>query len=508
MASKELFQKIKDNFVSMLWYEPIQKWKSNDAKSFRAISLNTQRSYNSQAQIEKNWLKKPWKVTFKILRQIASRDALIRICVNVIKKAVSQADWTIQVKKNAPWDPKTDYEKEKKTCYDLFEYMNMNWENMRIVLDRILEDILILDAWAIEIIKSLDWKKIKALNSVDWATIRPVYNKYWELGTPAYKQLIYDQVVGEFNKEDMIYIMANPQNDVDLFWYWMSPIESILLQVQAALEADMFNIKHFTKDNVPPGILDLWDMNSDQAEEFIATWNATVIGNPHSLKFVRGSAQDKKFIPFNNTNKDMQYVEYINWLSKIKLATYWLSTIDANILQDLNRSTWETMRALSNARWVKSTKKLIEEYFTRNVIRCMEEDNEKYLQLEFKFNEDINVDVQLKQAQVDEIYITTWVAVPNEIRAREWKDPLDEPTFAEQLWNNIRQAQWKGGEPTVGWSTPKLPKPAKPTSATDQRWKAEWAKQNKKRKPYNKNDEYEDDWSAVFQKDLYNYEDL
>ena len=83
--------------------------------------------------------------------------------------------------------------------------------------------------------------------------------------------------VAEFEKEDIVYIMANPVNDVDLFGYGMSPIESILLQVQAALEADMFNIKHFTKDNIPPGILDLGDMTQDQAEEFIATWNATVI---------------------------------------------------------------------------------------------------------------------------------------------------------------------------------------------------------------------------------------
>ena len=112
-----------------------------------------------------------------------------------------------------------------------------------------------------------------------------------------------------------------------------------MLQVQAALEADMFNIKKFTKDNIPPGILDLGDMTQDQAEEFIATWNATVIGNPHSMKFVRGSQQEKKFIPFQGTNKDMQYTEYINRLSKLKLATYGLSGIDANILSDMNRGT-------------------------------------------------------------------------------------------------------------------------------------------------------------------------
>jgi hypothetical protein len=265
-------------FQKNTWLATVQKAKENtDAKGFKAISLNTTRGYSSPQQIEQYWLRKPWKVTFKILRQIASRDAIIRICINVIKKAVSQSEWIIQVKKNAPGDIKKDYEKEIDTCYNLFEYMNMNGENMRILLDRVMEDLLVMDWWAIEIIRSLDWKRIVALNSVDAATLRPIYNEYWELGNPAYFQLVYERVRCSFKKEDLVYIMANPSNDIDTFWYWLSAIESILLQVQAALEADMFNIKHFTKDNLPPGILDLWDMTQDQAEEFIATWNATVI---------------------------------------------------------------------------------------------------------------------------------------------------------------------------------------------------------------------------------------
>lgn len=58
------------------------------------------------------------------------------------------------------------------------------------------------------------------------------------------------------------------------------------MQVQASLEADMYNIKHFSKDNIPPGILNLGEMNDDEAENFIALWNATVIGNTHGMKFV------------------------------------------------------------------------------------------------------------------------------------------------------------------------------------------------------------------------------
>lgn len=162
---------------------------------------------------------------------------------------------------------------------------------MRVLLDRIMEDLLVLDAGVIEKVYSLDGKQIVGLNSVDGSTIRPLYNEFGELGDPiAYYQFIDGKKVAEFRREDLVYIMANPQNDIDLFGYGMSPIESILLEVQAGLEATMYNLKKFGQDNVPPGILDLGEMTQDQAEEFIALWDATVVGNTNAMKFIWGKS--------------------------------------------------------------------------------------------------------------------------------------------------------------------------------------------------------------------------
>jgi phage portal protein BeeE len=158
---------------------------------------------------------------------------------------------------------------------------------MRILLDRVLEDLLVLDAGAIEKVWTLDGEKLVALNSVDAATIRPIYNEFGEMGNPAYVQVVEGgQEKVYFERKEMVYMMANPQNDIELFGYGMSPIESIMLQVQAALQADMYNIKNFTKDNIPPGMLDLGDISEEEASNFIALWNATVIGNTQAMKFV------------------------------------------------------------------------------------------------------------------------------------------------------------------------------------------------------------------------------
>ena len=78
-------------------------------------------------------LKKPSDVTFGLLRQISKRDALIRICVNAIKKSVSQARWYVDVKDGVKRTP--EIERRINEVTGLFERQNDNAENMRLMTD-------------------------------------------------------------------------------------------------------------------------------------------------------------------------------------------------------------------------------------------------------------------------------------------------------------------------------------------------------------------------------------
>jgi hypothetical protein len=50
------------------------------------------------------------------------------------------------------------------------------------------------------------------------------------------------------------------------------------------------------------------------------------------MKFIWGDST--KYTAFKQNNKDMQYAEYLDWLSRIKLAAFGLTPIDANIAED------------------------------------------------------------------------------------------------------------------------------------------------------------------------------
>ena len=386
----------------------------------KAIALNNVANRNMWN--EKNGLKKPSQFSFKLLRAVARRDAIIRICINVIKKTVSQSKWQIKVKDRYKKDKNSEklYAEEINEVYELFENMNDNDENMRILLDRVIEDILVLDAWAIEVVRSNDWKKITQLNSVDSASIKPLSNKYWLAPWDvAYKQYVAEEVVAEFTRDELLYIMANPSNALEEYGYWLSPIESIMLQVEASMEAEAYNMKTFASDNVPPWLIDLWDVSVEEAEDVMATWNATVIWNTQAMKFMWGSWADRKYTPFQKSNKDMQFSQYIEWLSRIKLATYWLTAQDANIDVDLNRSTAEVHASMSNARWVRSMKRLIEEYFTRGIIRKMG-DSDGFKKIEFSFIDiDTLEDMELR-AKTDKLNIESWIYAPKYVQERDW----------------------------------------------------------------------------------------
>lgn len=379
-------------------------------------------------------------VTFDQLRQVARHDAITRICINTIKKEVSQAEWAIVPKKRA-----TSVNKEGIIrMTDLFERVNSQGENIRMLLDMVLEDLLSMDAGPIE--KVYNYKgELTELNSIDGATIRPRFDQFGRFDpNRAYVQVIENHVVAEFKANEIIYMMQNPQNDVKLFGYGMSPIESVLLQVQASLEADLYNARSFSENNIPPGMLDLGDMTEEEAMKFKAVWDATVIDNTHKLKFIWGNDNAKKYIPFQKNNKDMQFVEYIDWLSRIKLAVYGLSSQDANILQDVNRSTAQVQERISNARGVNTIKNLVAEYWTREIIRPA-----GYEDLEFKFETAVSLEEKKKQAEIDEIYINMGVYRPVDVANREGfkvseqpeeedydvKDPLeeDEETISENM---------------------------------------------------------------------------
>lgn len=126
----------------------------------------------------------------------------------------------------------------------------------------------------------------------------------------------------------------------------------------------------------------------------------------------------------------MQYSEYIDWLTRIKLAAYGLTGIDANILHDVNRANAQTQMQISNSRGVAWYKQLIEEYFTSKIISSL---GEEYKWLEFRFDEHVSLESRKKLAEIHAIYVQNGVLSENEVREELGYGELEHPLTSENM---------------------------------------------------------------------------
>lgn len=387
------------------------------AKEKQGLAMNPQ-AFNARGtnqNIAATGLTNTSKLSFDQLRMVADVDTVIRICIDTIKTAICQAKWNILQKASEGHSYSTENVERLNT---LFTYLNANGENLREFLAMVVEDLLVLDVGTFEKVYNLGGELIE-LNSIDAATIRPIYNVYGEFDPEkAFVQMIDGKVVAEFKRNELVFMMRNPQNSIKRFGYGRSVIEGILMTVQSALNADLYNARAFSKDNVPAGLLDLGDMTNEEAQKFMALWNASVINNTQKIKFAwgKGSTQSR-FIDFGKSQKDMQYMKYIEWLSRLKLAAFGLTGMDANIIQDINRSTSETMIEISNSRGTQSIMRLVEDYFNREILMPM-----GIVDVEFSFAKDVSLNMKYKQAEIDRIYLDTGVISPSYVAKREGFD--------------------------------------------------------------------------------------
>lgn len=353
-------------------------------------------------------------VSFLTLRRISYIEPIVRSCVDIIKKEVSQSPWRI-VK-----DPlaKSMSEDEFRRAHKFFRNINPDGENMRILLDRTVEDLLVLDAGVWELLPN-SRGEIVGVNSVDGASIRfKTDSKGQDL---SFVQVVDGHNVADFTRDEIIYMMMNPQNNVQRYPYGMSPIEGILLAIQSSLNADLYNANMFASDNVPQGILHLGNIKEYEAEAIKAMWDAQVVGNQHGLKFMWG--QDKiDFMDFKKSNKDMQYIQYLDRLTRIILAKFGLSAIDLNIIQDVNRSTSQAQQKLSNSRGVQTVKHLIQETINTRLFSAMQLET-----IMFEFDKTVDLNERKLLAEIDKIYVADIGAVTiNEVRQRDGFDILED----------------------------------------------------------------------------------
>ena len=385
-------------------------------------------------------LQKPGSVSFEVLRRAASSVHVVRICINVLKEKVTKTKWSIQ-----PIDPlkKVD-EKKIKEIEAFFKSPNPN-DTFRTLMDKVVEDLLVLDSVAIEKVRDNSGKLVR-IDYVDAASIRPVMDDHGnqDIVIPvtdaegetndlpvSYVQVVDSNpyggresgtVVALWPKKDFILFHQHPQGSMAYYGYGLSPIEGVLAVVANILNADNYNGAYFEEGSFPPMIVHMKGQMGQRELNSLRTYLYNELEGKYYRPAIVSGEGDMEVHDLKELNRrDMQFMEYMKFMSTLLSAAYGLSPQDIGLIEDVNRSTSETMKDLSQAKGYGSILSLFEEIFNQEILL-----NEFGVDdLEFKFVSTDTIDPQIA-SQIHKTYVEAGLMTINEIRKETGRAPYGE----------------------------------------------------------------------------------
>lgn len=314
-------------------------------------------------------VKKPTRISFQTLRRMSKAVHIARLCINTLKHKITQTDWTIkQCNENEEVN-----EHHINVLKNFFDNPNSE-DSFRTFLDKIMEDILVLDAGCFEKVNNNGGLPAE-IYYVDGATIKPLFDEHGKLGISAYGQWMpmnqNETPDAEWNKDEMVYIMQNPQADVLNYGYGLSPLEGIIMAATNILNADNYMGQYFDIGTLPPKLINLGpDIQASEVESFRAYWKSEIEGKPWKTA-IYGGGELSSIDMESGKPIDMQFENYQVWLMKIICAAYEISPQDIGMTAEmgLNRALGEVQQNISNTKGYRSILQLLKETFNRKIIR-------------------------------------------------------------------------------------------------------------------------------------------
>lgn len=368
-----IFSKIFDPIVGKISNEVVKKITEGEvvekADPQRLVFDPMKYSYRSTERA----LRKPTRITFLTLRRMSKAVHIARLCINTLKHKVSQTEWNI-----VPVDGKIKADPHHiNVLNEFFKHPNRNRETFRTFLDKLLEDILVLDAGCFEKVCNRGGFPAE-IYYVDGATIKPMYDEHGILGDPAFCQFMplnnSTKPDAEWSSEEFSYIMQNPQADIMNFGYGLSPLEGVIMVATNALNADNYMGQFFDVGTLPPKLINLGkDIAPQEIEAFRAYWKSEVEGKPWKTGIFGGGELTVEDMG-NGKPVDMQFENYQIWLMKLLCAAYEISPQDIGMTAEMKmgggigNGLAEVQKELSNSKGYRSMLHLLREIFNEEII--------------------------------------------------------------------------------------------------------------------------------------------
>ncbi|MNI42161.1 Phage portal protein [compost metagenome] len=145
-------------------------------------------------------------------------------------------------------------------------------------------------------------------------------------------QVYNGQVVSTFTGKELAFAVRNPRTDMNIQPYGFSELEVLVHQVTAHLWAEEYNTKYFSQGGTTKGILNLKSQNlsKEQLDAFRRQWTAQLSGVTGAWKTPVVSVDGLEYINVSQSNREMEYEMWMNYLINICCAVYQIDPAEIN----------------------------------------------------------------------------------------------------------------------------------------------------------------------------------
>lgn len=371
------------------------------------------------------------------LRRWARTNEFLAMAIARRKHQVGMASWKL-VRRDKPNQPAVPA--VESAVRDLLDMPNPTGESFRSFLDKVLDDLLILDAGCIEKELTLGGKLLH-LWPVNGATVRVLPD--WDgsdLSAPRYVQALPGmQKPIELRNDQLIYMMSNPSTHTVEGW---SPVQTLLRVVRAELFGEDYNYEQIRR-HAPRGLLQLPLANPRELETFKTYFRDEVEGM-EALGIIGGSKSgdaggEAKYISLVADDFEKR-LSYQKWLATKIAGVFEMDLQVFNLSETVQKSVGKQLTARTDE-GAESLATMVAEYITREIVWVIDPTRSHA----FSFD-NLNDRDALAQAKVDQINMSIGVTFPNEIRARDGKDPVE---WGDEPYSST-QSQFAGDDPESG----------------------------------------------------------
>jgi len=410
-------QDIIEKYVFQPFSEYLVKRSADGSLNKAATAVGAKRYDVNLSDLNNSHRVKPnAAVPFKVLRRFSVGYDVARSCINVRKRQIAQMDWKIVPIEDDTKKNNTDRALEVTNILKRVGGYNLSFRNLT---DMIIEDLMVLDAVALEKRKNLGGG-MYGLLPIDAATIKIRTDSSGRTPEPpevAYQQVIRGNISAEFTADEMYYGMLNPRTSTP---YGLAPLETLVMTVNSALKSSLLNLEYMTEGNVPEGFYTVpKEWTATQIREFQEIFDSAIAGD--------GSANSRiRFMPegtYTPTHKvdDMRYKEFSEWLMKITCSVFDVQPIEIGFepKQGLGGAGFsEGQDIITNRKAIIPLANFMKDIWDRVI-----QEELGYSDLEFRF-EGLEYKDPKNEAEVNEILIRSGQVTVDEIRGQQQKDPL------------------------------------------------------------------------------------